>query len=99
MTASGRGLFRSAAFGFSVTAIFVAYQLLTDVQSAAITRSSALMVSFLVLCPPSILSIVMTEPEVGTNGFFVLWATIGCLNASLYAVVRLIVNARLKKSE
>jgi len=98
MTASGRGIFRSAVFGFSITAFFVAYQLLTDVQSAAITRNSALMLSFLVLCPPSILSVALTPPEVGTNGFYLLWGIIGFLNAVLYAIARLIVNARMRRT-
>src|ERR1700749_757131 len=84
MTASGRGIFRSAVFGFAITATFVSYQLLTDVQSS-ITRSTALMLSFLALCPPSMLSVAFKEPEVRSSAFYILWASIGILNAALYA--------------
>ncbi len=96
MTASGRGIFRSAVLGFSITAAFVSYQILTDTQSA-VPRNAALMVSFLVLCPPSIFSIAVREPEVGTNGFYILWVSVGLLNAALYASVRALVSRRLQR--
>jgi hypothetical protein len=98
MTASGRGIFRSAVLGFSITAAFVSYQLLTDMQSA-VAKSSPVMVSFLVLCPPSILSVALRGPEIGTNGFYLLWGLIGLLNAALYAVVRSIISRRLKRAD
>lgn len=88
-------MFRSAVLGFAVTAAFVSYQLLTDTQSA-LSRSSALMLFFLVLCPPSILSVVR-DLEVGTNGFYVVWAVIGVLNGTLYAAVRAVISRRLQR--
>src|SRR6476646_8128412 len=96
MTASGRGIFRSAVLGFAITAAFVSYQLLTDSQSP-FTRSSALMVSFLVLCPPSALSIAVNQPEVGTDAFYLLWGSIALLNAALYAGIRAIASRRLQR--
>ena len=96
MTASGRGIFRSAVLGFAITATFVSYQLLTDVGSA-MSRNTAVMLSFLVLCPPSILSIAIRQPEVGTNSFYILWASIGALNAALYAAIRLLIARRLQR--
>ena len=98
MTASGRGIFRSGVLGFAITAIFVSYQLLSDVQSP-ISRSSALMLSFLVLCPPSILSIAVKEPEVGSNYFLILWTSIALLNAALYAALRFLVARRFQRSD
>lgn len=95
MTASGRGIFRSAVLGFSITAAFVSYQLLTASDSP-ITRSSTLMISFLVLCPPSILSVIR-EFEVGTNAFYWLWGSIGVLNAALYGSVRAMVSRRWRR--
>jgi len=97
MTASGRGIFRFAVFGFAITATFVSYQLLTDMQSS-VSRSTALMLSFLVLCPPSILSITVREPEVGSNGFYILWTSIAVLNAVLYATIRFLV-ARFQRQD
>jgi hypothetical protein len=96
MTASGRGIFRSAVFGFAITATFVSYQLLTDVQSS-ISRSTALMLSFLALCPPSILSVAIREPEVGSKGFYILWGSIAVLNSALYATIRALVARRLQR--
>ena len=45
------------------------------------------MLMFLVLCPPSILSITR-QVEVGTESFYTLWTVIGVLNAGLYAGLR-----------
>lgn len=84
-------------FGFAITAIFVSYQLLTDTQSP-IQRDSALMIVFVVLCPPSLLSIA-SNPEIGTNYYYSLWTAIALLNAGLYATVRALVSRRLQRPE
>jgi hypothetical protein len=94
MSAIRRRHFTAAMFGFAITAIFVSYQLLTDSQSP-IHRDSSLMVVFVVLCPPSLLSIAF-DPEVGTNNFYFLWTVIALLNAGLYATVRALVGRRLQ---
>ena len=82
-------------FGFAITAIFVSYQLLTDLQST-IPRNSVLMIVLVILCPPSLISI-MTDAEVGTNGFYFLWTVIALMNAGLYAAVRGTINRRLQR--
>ena len=97
MNAIGRRHFTAAMFGFAITAIFVSYQLLTDTQSP-IQRDSALMIVFVVLCPPSLLSIA-SNPEVGTNYYYSLWTAIALLNAGLYATVRALVSRRLQRPE
>jgi len=96
MRASGYSVFRSAVFGFAITAAFVSYQLLTEPQSA-VTRNSSLMLTFLFLCPPSILSVIR-QVEVGTESFYTLWIVIGVLNAALYAAVRALITHRLRKA-
>jgi len=53
------------------------------------------MVVFVVLCPPSLLSIAF-DPEFGTNNFYFLWTVIALLNAGLYATVRALVGKRLQ---
>ncbi|SRR5579862_3557395 len=98
MSTSGHSIFRSAVLGFSITAAFVSYQLLTDPQSA-LARSSSIMIAFVVLCPPSILSIPLIDVEVGTSGFYILWTVIGALNATLYATLRILISRRLKKAD
>lgn len=97
MNAIGRRHFTAAMFGFAITAIFVSYQLLTDTQSP-IQRDSALMIVFVVLCPPSLLSIA-SNPEIGTNYYYSLWTAIALLNAGLYATVRALVSRRLQRPE
>jgi len=90
--------FRSAVLGLTITAAFVAYQLVTDPQSP-ISRNSGVMMVFLVLCPPSLLSLPFNDAEFGSNGFYVLWAVIGVLNGALYASVRALIASRLKKAD
>jgi Na+/citrate or Na+/malate symporter len=97
MRASGYSVFRSAVFGFAITAAFVSYQLLTEPQQSTISRSSSLMLTFLLLCPPSILSITR-QVEVGTQSFYILWIVIGVLNAALYAGIRTLIKRRLRKA-
>lgn len=90
--------FRSATLGFAITAAFVSYQLITDSQSA-IGRNSSFMVLFVVLCPPSLLSLPFIDTEVGSSGFYILWGVIGLLNAALYASVRALITRRFKKAD
>lgn len=89
---------RSAVLGFAVTAAFVCYQLVTDAQSP-IGRNPVLMLLFVILCPPSLLSLPFIDTEVGTNGFYILWVIVGALNGTLYACVRALVWRRLKKAD
>lgn len=91
----GRGPFSTAMFGFAITAIFVSYQMLTDSQSA-IHRNAAYMLMFIVLCPPSLLSLAI-HTELGSNSFYFLWIVIGILNAAMYAAIRLVVSRRLQR--
>ena len=97
MNAIGRRHFTAAMFGFAITATFVSYQLLTDSQSI-IQRDSVLMIVFVILCPPSLLSIA-SNPVVGTNNYYFLWTMIALLNAGLYATVRGLVGRRLQRPE
>lgn len=90
--------FRSAMLGFAITAAFVSYQLITDSQSA-IGRNSSFMVLFVILCPPSLLSLPFIDAEVGSSGFYILWGVIGLLNAALYASVRSFITRRFKKAD
>lgn len=80
-------------FGFAITAVFVSYQLLTDMESP-ISRNSSLMIVLVILCPPSLLS-VATDPEVGSNGYYVLWTVIALMNAGLYATIRMLISRRM----
>jgi hypothetical protein len=81
--------------GFAITAVFVSYQFITDSHSA-IQRDSAYMLVFIVLCPPSLLSLGI-DAEVGTNSFYFLWTVIALLNAGLYATIRMLLSRRLQR--
>lgn len=97
MRMPGRSAFSFAMFGFAITAVFVSYQLLTDMQST-IPRNSILMIVLVMLCPPSLISF-LTDSEVGTNGFYLLWTVIALLNASLYASARALFSRRLQRPD
>jgi hypothetical protein len=97
MSELGRRPFSAAMFGFAVTATFVSYQLLTDPQSP-IQRDSAFMILFVVLCPPSLLSMIF-EPEIGSNSFYLLWTVVALLNAGLYATIRTLLFRRLQRPD
>jgi len=82
-----------AMFGFAITAFFVSYQMLTASESP-IPRDSAYMLGFVIMCPPSLLSMAF-DPEVGTNRFYALWTVIALMNAGLYATIRALLSKRL----
>ena len=84
-------------FGFAVAAFFVSYQLLTDSQSP-IQRNSAFMIGFVILCPPSLLSVAI-DTEAGTNGFYILWTAIALMNAGLYTAIRMLISRRLQRPD
>jgi hypothetical protein len=46
-----------------------------------------LLVSFVNVCPPSLLSIQFNEVMKDELGFYAMWLLIGAVNAGLYAIV------------
>ena len=97
MSELGRRPFSAAMFGFAITAIFISYQLLTDAQSP-LPRESEFMILFVVLCPPSLLAVAF-DPDVGSNGFYLLWTVIALMNAGLYATIRTLLFRRLQRPD
>jgi hypothetical protein len=91
-----RAILRFARFGFGVAVAFFCYQLVVDF-AAAYARSPAVMLVFVVLCPPSLLSIFFRDVEIGTRASYFLWTSIGILNAALYAGIRALIPVRKKK--
>ena len=86
--------FRFAMLGLSITALFVVYQMLTE---PGVSRDHVVMIGFVILCPPSLLSVPFVDIEVGTRAFYFMWTVIGLLNAAVYATVSALI-ARRKKS-
>lgn len=90
--------YRFAIVGFAITALSVVWQLATDPFSGT-QGQNVLMVMFLVLCPPSIISIPIIDAEVGTSGFYFLWTIIALLNAAFYAVIAAgVIHLRKRRS-
>ena len=57
------------------------------------------MLLFIVLCPPSLLSVSVIDAEVGSNGFYFLWTVIALMNAGLYAGIRILVSQWVQRRE
>jgi len=43
--------------------------------------------TFMVLCPPSFLTIPLMDVEIGSEGFYPLWSVVALMNAVLYAII------------
>jgi hypothetical protein len=84
--------FRFATIGFSITVLFVVYQLLVNLDLFSL-REFLPMIVFAILCPPSLISVPIIDAEVGTHAFYFLWAIIAILNAALYFVVAAMLRA------
>ena len=85
--------FRFAMLGLSITALFVVYQMLTE---PGVSRDHVVMIGFVILCPPSLLSVPFVDIEVGTRAFYIMWTLIGILNAALYATIAALITRRKK---
>ena len=83
--------------GFSITDLFVAYQLVTS-TFAETPRDSAMMIFFTMLCPTSLLAIPI-DTEVGTRSFYFLWIVVGILNAALYGTIAALISRRKKSAD
>ncbi|MGA7852794.1 MAG: hypothetical protein WCA15_05665 [Candidatus Acidiferrales bacterium] len=68
--------------GLGVTAVFVVYQLIMDTYPPR--GPMAVDIVFMLLCPPSVLSVPVIDAEIGTSGFYFLFSIIGLINAALY---------------
>jgi len=87
--------FRFAMLGLSVTALFVGYQLLTE---PGVSRDHVVMIGFLILCPPAILSTLVMNAEIGSRAFYFVWTSIALLNAVLYGTISAMIGRRRKSA-
>ena len=82
-----------AALGLAVTVVIAAYLALTlSAASPVPPLSDRLFATFVILCPPSLLSIPIIDAEPGTGAFYFLWSVIGLINAVLYGGVAAVVG-------
>ena len=75
-----------AAVGLGITAVFVAYQVLTDSSFPAPPNTLTYLIC-MILCPPSFLTIPLIDVEIGSEGFYPFWTIVALVNAALYAVI------------
>jgi hypothetical protein len=77
-----------AGVGLLVAAVMGAFLVLTEsYPNPPHVLSTPLLVVFLVLCPPSLLSALFIDAEMGSSGFYFVWCLVALLNAGLYAWV------------
>ena len=74
-----------------MAAVIWAYSELTD-SSPPKPFNSTLWTAFMILCPPSVLSIPLIDVEPGSSDFATMWLVIGLVNSGLYAVIGKIVG-------
>jgi FtsH-binding integral membrane protein len=77
-----------AGFGLLVTVVVGAHLVLTNsYPNSPHELSTPLLVTILILCPPSLLSALIIDTETGTSAFYFVWFFIALFNAGLYAAV------------
>jgi hypothetical protein len=76
----------AAGLGLAITAVMVAYMVVAD-SSHLQPPNLPLVTTFVILCPPSLLSAPFIDVDPGTGGFYIIWSFIGLFNAALYAVI------------
>jgi hypothetical protein len=81
-----------ALTGLIITAAICAYFSVCD-YTKPISRSDAIIgIFFMVLCPPSLLAVLYTDCEIGTEAGVVAFSIIGLLNSGLYAVIGVLIG-------
>jgi len=86
MSKDWRAILGFATVGFGVTAVFAAYQVLTDSSPPPPLNMPVLFI-FMILCPGSFLTVPLIDVETGTGGFYVIWTLVALIDAALYAVI------------
>jgi len=76
-----------ALFGLAITAVSYVYYDFIDYTKPMKGITSWLVTIFVVLCPPSLLSVLCIDCEVGTGSGVFMFSIIGLLNSVLYAVL------------
>jgi hypothetical protein len=85
--------------GLIVPGLLVAYQIAANsAASPPQTLNRFLLIAAVLLCPPSLLSIGFIDAEIGTSGFYFVWALIALLNAALYCGVGTIFFRKRQKA-
>jgi len=77
--------FSLAVIGFAIAALIWTYSELTAHSSPPF--NFRLWAVFIVLCPPSLLTVPLIDVEPGSIDFAITWLVVGLLNSALYASI------------
>ena len=89
---------RFAVLGLVIAFVFWAYNASNDHTKPMNYFHAAVTVGFVVLCPPSILSIPFWEPDPDSLPGIVIRSVIGLLNSALYAAIALAIRWRADRT-
>ena len=88
-----------AGIGLLATVAIATYLVLTQsYPNLPHELSTPLLVAFHVLCPPSLLSALFIDAEIGTSGFYLVWFFVALLNAGLYALLWAAISRPLRRN-
>jgi hypothetical protein len=97
MNKDWRTILLFAVVGFGISAACVLWQVLTD--SSPPHPDVLILMIFILLCPPSLLTAPLIDVDIGTPGFYQMWVIVGIANAALYAIVGALYVGLTKKSK
>jgi hypothetical protein len=98
MNEDRRTVFRFAAVGLGIPAVWVVYQMLVN-PSPWSTLNSLLSVIVVILCPPWLLTVPLMDVEIGDGSSYAIWTVVAILNAALYSGLGSAYVRRWKKRE
>jgi hypothetical protein len=84
-----------AALGLAIGAAIFAYLEITNYASFG----KALVVIAVILCPPSLLSLLFIDAEPHTSGIAIVWLVIALINGALYSAIGAGVGKHLWKTD
>jgi hypothetical protein len=87
-----------ALLGLVIAGACYAYGALADYTKPMTWPEAGLILVAIILCPPQLLFAPCFDCEVIGWGGFIMYSTIGVLNAGLYAAIGAVIASRRKKS-
>ena len=75
-------IFRFAAVGLGINVVWIVYQMLAN-PSPWSRLNDFISVTFMILCPPVLLTFPLMDVEIGDGGSYAIWTVVALLNAAL----------------
>ena len=77
-------IFRFAAVGLGINVVWIVYQMLAN-PSPWSRLNDFISVTFMILCPPVLLTFPLMDVEIGDGSSYAIWTVVAILNAALYS--------------